>query len=291
MAIRSKISLTNEFRMAIALFEIPVSGWTCLRTGCASDGGDLVATTATHPCRCRKSRSPCASSCASSSPRRLPQTVQTWTPSSSPPSRPWLAPWTRWTRVPFRQSMRAWGPLRMCVGGGWVAGGRDVAVGGKDGKRRERRAAGLYTDATRLSSFVQGRGPLLMRINKSRLALARDRPAVYISGARDDRCFSSTSISPRRAQHNFSDFTHPPPQHTSQCLAKSAERAARLVARLARPTLARRSPARPRLVRGFNTSGLAMSDSPLRSPVSGRSCAPSVEEGQLRPACWRRRAW
>ena len=31
-AIRSKISLTNELRMAIALLEIPVSGWTCLRT-------------------------------------------------------------------------------------------------------------------------------------------------------------------------------------------------------------------------------------------------------------------
>ena len=33
VAMRSKISLTNEFKMAIALFEIPVSGWTCLRTG------------------------------------------------------------------------------------------------------------------------------------------------------------------------------------------------------------------------------------------------------------------
>lgn len=32
VAMRSKISLTNELRMAIALFEIPVSGWTCLRT-------------------------------------------------------------------------------------------------------------------------------------------------------------------------------------------------------------------------------------------------------------------
>jgi len=32
VAIRSKISLTNEFKMAIALLEIPVSGWTCLRT-------------------------------------------------------------------------------------------------------------------------------------------------------------------------------------------------------------------------------------------------------------------
>lgn len=32
VAMRSKISFTNEFKMAIALFEIPVSGWTCLRT-------------------------------------------------------------------------------------------------------------------------------------------------------------------------------------------------------------------------------------------------------------------
>jgi len=32
VAMRSKISLTNEFKIAIALFEIPVSGWTCLRT-------------------------------------------------------------------------------------------------------------------------------------------------------------------------------------------------------------------------------------------------------------------
>ncbi len=32
VAMRSKISLTNELRMAIALLEIPVSGWTCLRT-------------------------------------------------------------------------------------------------------------------------------------------------------------------------------------------------------------------------------------------------------------------
>ena len=38
VAIRSKISLTNEFKMAIALFEIPVSGWTCLRTASASEG-------------------------------------------------------------------------------------------------------------------------------------------------------------------------------------------------------------------------------------------------------------
>lgn len=32
VAIRSKISLTKELRMAIALFEIPVSGCTCFNT-------------------------------------------------------------------------------------------------------------------------------------------------------------------------------------------------------------------------------------------------------------------
>ena len=30
--IRSKMSLTNELRMSMALLEIPVSGCTCLRT-------------------------------------------------------------------------------------------------------------------------------------------------------------------------------------------------------------------------------------------------------------------
>ena len=33
VAIRSKISLTNEFKIAIALVDMPVSGCTCLRTG------------------------------------------------------------------------------------------------------------------------------------------------------------------------------------------------------------------------------------------------------------------
>ena len=33
MATRSKISLTKELRMLMARLEIPVSGWTCLRTG------------------------------------------------------------------------------------------------------------------------------------------------------------------------------------------------------------------------------------------------------------------
>lgn len=33
VATRSKMSLTKEFRMDMARLEIPVSGWTCLRTG------------------------------------------------------------------------------------------------------------------------------------------------------------------------------------------------------------------------------------------------------------------
>jgi hypothetical protein len=32
VATRSKMSLTNEFRIDIARLEIPVSGWTCLST-------------------------------------------------------------------------------------------------------------------------------------------------------------------------------------------------------------------------------------------------------------------
>jgi len=32
VATRSKISLTKEFRIDMARLEIPVSGWTCLRT-------------------------------------------------------------------------------------------------------------------------------------------------------------------------------------------------------------------------------------------------------------------
>lgn len=44
-AIRSKMSLTNELRMAMALFEIPVSGWTCFRTAWA-----LYVSTAARLC-------------------------------------------------------------------------------------------------------------------------------------------------------------------------------------------------------------------------------------------------
>jgi hypothetical protein len=43
VAMRSKMSLTNELRMAIALLEIPVSGWTCLRTGRDEQNGWKMA--------------------------------------------------------------------------------------------------------------------------------------------------------------------------------------------------------------------------------------------------------
>ena len=36
VATRSKMSLTKEFRMDMARLEMPVSGWTCLRTGDAT---------------------------------------------------------------------------------------------------------------------------------------------------------------------------------------------------------------------------------------------------------------
>ena len=49
VAMRSKISLTKLFRMAIALLEIPVSGWTCLRTE-ARDEEILVSKRETVSC-------------------------------------------------------------------------------------------------------------------------------------------------------------------------------------------------------------------------------------------------
>ena len=61
VAIRSKISLTKLLRMAIALFEIPVSGWTCLRTGPIMKSQCSYITTildGTDPCRCKRSKSP-----------------------------------------------------------------------------------------------------------------------------------------------------------------------------------------------------------------------------------------
>ena len=48
VAIRSKISFTKEFKIAIALFEIPVSGCTCFKTG--QNKGVLVTS---DPTKCR----------------------------------------------------------------------------------------------------------------------------------------------------------------------------------------------------------------------------------------------
>jgi len=88
VATRSKMSLTNEFRMLMARLEIPVSGWTCLRTGemrqqIMLDGSGCIgghcnscnrardaSMAETHPCRCTRSRSPSWSWCASSSRQR-----------------------------------------------------------------------------------------------------------------------------------------------------------------------------------------------------------------------------
>lgn len=43
VAMRSKISLTKLLRIAIALLEIPVSGWTCLRTAAREIGISVVS--------------------------------------------------------------------------------------------------------------------------------------------------------------------------------------------------------------------------------------------------------
>jgi hypothetical protein len=67
VAIRSKISLTKLFRMAIALLEIPVSGCTCLSTAIQSKNRSRATNgEIAYPCRCNSSRSPFGPSCASS---------------------------------------------------------------------------------------------------------------------------------------------------------------------------------------------------------------------------------
>jgi hypothetical protein len=69
LAILSKISFTNELRMAMALLEIPVSGCTCLSTtksACQSECTNATLGSQTHPCRCTRSRFPFWSSSSSS---------------------------------------------------------------------------------------------------------------------------------------------------------------------------------------------------------------------------------
>lgn len=70
VAMRSKISLTNEFKMAIALLEIPVSACTCLSTLKMSDQNFLHKHDASYPCRCKKSKFPFGLFSASSFPRQ-----------------------------------------------------------------------------------------------------------------------------------------------------------------------------------------------------------------------------
>ena len=43
VAMCSKISFTNEFKMAIALLEIPVSGWTCAKAGMRDENRTKLA--------------------------------------------------------------------------------------------------------------------------------------------------------------------------------------------------------------------------------------------------------
>ena len=112
VAIRSKISLTNEFKIAIALFEIPVSGCTCLRTISTELARSPTSDQHTYPYRCKMNTSPCAACGASSLAhhRTLPQLLswkfssQTWSPrlSSLAPSRQYqlmLELCQQWKRV------------------------------------------------------------------------------------------------------------------------------------------------------------------------------------------------
>jgi hypothetical protein len=121
VAIRSKISLTNEFKMAIALFEIPVSGCTCLSTvshlelACPPSQRDH-----THPYRCKRSMFLCEACGASSSARhRWLQPLPSWRSSLQPwsPQLSWLVLSTQLTLGPCRQWKRVWVPLR------WIDGG------------------------------------------------------------------------------------------------------------------------------------------------------------------------
>jgi uncharacterized membrane protein YgcG len=124
-AIRSKISLTNELRMAMALLEIPVSGWTCLRTATRRQRCHPTRHRRqhTHPCRCRKSRSPCGPSCASSSRRQRRARPTSWSRSSCQPWRPRSVelgqqrPRSEWT------SAHLGGGFASSRGGGFSSGG------------------------------------------------------------------------------------------------------------------------------------------------------------------------
>lgn len=114
VAIRSKISLTKELRMAMALFEIPVSGCTCLSTTQPKNSSISRVWTnnnqVTYPCRYTRHTSPCGSSCVSSCRhpiRSSSPSLQTYRQWSS--RAPWTQaePWRPWRQEPYQQSTRA----------------------------------------------------------------------------------------------------------------------------------------------------------------------------------------
>lgn len=147
VAILSKISLTNEFRMAIALLEIPVSGWTCLRTAGVREPKGGKSEAIAYPYRCRTSMSPCASSCASSSRHQQAQLACCSCLQSSWQCPSWRAPCRQWRREPWRQWRRAGYQFKKCCSSfpataltlgaienkrrGW-GGVKEVEVGGQE---------------------------------------------------------------------------------------------------------------------------------------------------------------
>ena len=120
VAIRSKMSLTNEFRMAMALFEIPVSGWTCLRTIMGISECDDRAQLPAYPCRCNWSTSPCGPFASSSSRRLHPWMLRrSWWPSLQPCLWSLRVPWRRrWRQGPWKRWKQAWEACRVEVGCG-----------------------------------------------------------------------------------------------------------------------------------------------------------------------------
>lgn len=133
MAIRSKISLTKLFKIAIALFEIPVSGCTCLSTKrkhCQMKTRVTVRNTQTHLCRYKRSMFPFGPSFASSS-RRL-QLVQPllsfW--QILRPQQILPVPWRQWQQmqVLFRQWRLVWVPLQLK---GWAKNEENAMEGNR----------------------------------------------------------------------------------------------------------------------------------------------------------------
>jgi len=113
VAMRSKMSLTKEFKIAIALLEIPVSGCTCFSTNPFEFTNAIkLRPKSTHLCKCKTSTSPCGPCDASSFPQGHQQMA--WKRFSSQPLCPqsiWQEPWRLSRREPCQRWKRVWGPL------------------------------------------------------------------------------------------------------------------------------------------------------------------------------------